>query len=85
LQVNIKIKLAIFKLFNYLQFTNLETKGNTMSPQFISSLDAIKEKLSHLANPGFVLKSWFAKELISQEQYQALLPYYFASKPRFNR
>tara|TARA_R100000656_G_scaffold124994_1_gene104860 strand:+ start:1043 stop:1210 length:168 start_codon:yes stop_codon:yes gene_type:complete len=55
-----------------------------MHPQFIASLNVIKEKLSNYANPGFVLKDWFARELINRDQYQALLPHYFAATARVN-
>ena len=55
-----------------------------MHPQFIASLNAIKENLSSYANPGHVLKDWYARELINRDQYQALLPHYFAATARVN-
>ena len=84
MQIKIKKKLAIFELLIYSQFINLETKGKTMHPQFIASLNVIKESLSNYANPGHVLKDWYARELINQDQYQALLPHYFAVTARSN-
>tara|TARA_R100001594_G_scaffold84267_1_gene118778 strand:+ start:52 stop:306 length:255 start_codon:yes stop_codon:yes gene_type:complete len=63
---------------------NLAYRRKTMHPLFIKSLNVIKEKLSHHAFPGHVLKDWYARELVTKDQYQALLPYYFATSARSN-